>query len=115
MIILYFWKNENYRYYNDIIFETGFPPSLRVLGKIKYKSPASRDTIYEDQVLNQSILNSVPFRIWELTIGGSSGIPDYLIDKVNRILGCSNLLIDGRLFTKSEGAKLEERALEDYP
>ncbi len=106
---------QNYRFYNDVIFETGFTPSVRVLGSIKFKTPASKDTIYEDQVLNNTLLNSVPFRVWELVLSGSSGIPNYLIDKLNRILGCSSLSIDGRLFSKPEGAKLEEKALEDYP
>jgi hypothetical protein len=105
----------NYRYFGDIVFETGFSPSIRVLGKVRFKTPASKDTFFEDQVLNMTLLNSVPFRLYELILGDSTGIPDYLIDKLNRILGCSSLLIDGIAFTKQEGAKLEEKEIDDYP
>lgn len=105
----------NRRYYADMVFETGFSPSIRVLGKLRFKSPASKDTYYEDQVLNMTQLSSVPFRLYDLVLGDSFGIPDYLIDILNRILGCSSILIDGVYFTKNEGAKLEEKAVEDYP
>ena len=94
-------------YYGEIIHDTGFYPSIRVLGKIKYKQPASKDTFYEDQVLNMTLLNSVPYRIWELILSSSFGIPNYLIDKLNWILGSKTLFIDGRQFAKNEGAKLE--------
>jgi hypothetical protein len=105
----------NPRFYADWIFETGLEPSIRVLGKIRYKQPASKDTFYEDQVLNMTLLNSVPFRIWELILSSSFGIPNYLIDKLNYVLGCKTITIDGRGFTKNEGAKLEEKAIEEYP
>ncbi len=105
----------NPRFYADWIFETGLQPSIRVWGKIKYKQPASKDTFYEDQVLDMTLLNSVPYRLWELILGSSHGIPDYLIDKLNYVLGCKTITIDGRGFTKNEGAKLEEKTVEDYP
>jgi hypothetical protein len=102
-------------YYGDVVFETGYDPEMRVNGKVTFKSPASKDTFFEDQVLNMTLLNSVPFRIYDLILGDSYGIPDYLIDKLNRILGCSDLIIDGIAFTKNEGAKLEDKEVEDYP
>jgi hypothetical protein len=102
-------------YYGEIIHDTGYYPSIRVLGKIKYKQPASKDTYYEDQVLNMTLLNSGPYRLYDLILSSSFGIPNYLIDKLNWILGCKTILIDGRQFTKNEGAKLEEKAIEDYP
>ena len=105
----------NNRLFGDVIFETGYLPSIRVPGKIKYKQPAAKDTFYEDQELNMTLLNSVPFKTWDLILGSSIGLPDYLIDKLNWVLGCSTILIDGRHFTKNEGAKFEEKSLEDYP
>lgn len=102
-------------FYGDVFFETGYFPSIRVLGSLNLKSPASKDTLYEDQQLNETLLWSYPYDVWELIIGGAPGIPDYLIRKLNRIFGCSTLLIDGVAFAKNEGAKWEEKALENYP
>lgn len=102
-------------YYGEIIHDTTYYPSIRVLGKIKFKQPASKDTYYEDQVLNMTLLNSSPYRIWELILSSSFGIPNYLIDKLNWILGCKTIYIDGRQFAKNEGAKLEEKAIDDCP
>ena len=102
---------------DGIFFETDIVLQLRVSGELTYKQPASRDTSYEDQSLDQTLLDSVPYRIWELYVGGTTGIPSYLIDRINRILGCSSLAVDGKSFTKSDGAKLEEKASDDerYP
>jgi hypothetical protein len=106
---------KHHRYYGDIVFETGFGSEIRVLGRNIFKTPASKDTFYEDQVLNMTLLNSVPYRLYDLVLSDSFGIPDFFIDKLNRILGCSTVLIDGVPFTKNDGAKLEEKAIEDYP
>lgn len=106
---------KHWRFYQDIVFETGFSPSIRIPATLKPKSFASKDTIYEDQPLNLTMVKSVPYRIWELSIGGARGIPDYLADKLNRVFGCSTLKIDGKLYTKNEGAKLEPSDLENYP
>lgn len=102
-------------YYNDIAFETGIQPEIRLRATLRFKTPASKDTFFEDQPLNLKMLRSKPFRVYELRIGGACGIPDYLADMINRILGCSTLLIDGRAYTKSDGAKMEESAAPNYP
>lgn len=105
----------HYETYGGIKFQAPFFPNLRVPGILRYKAPGAKDTIYEDQLLNETMLNSVPFRVWELVIGGVGGVPPWFIDKVSRILGCSTVKIDGRLFTKNEGASFEPVELEGYP
>jgi hypothetical protein len=105
----------NTTFKDDVIFETGFAPSLRIEGTVKYKSPASKDTLFEDQVLNQTLLNSRGFDLYEFTIGSSEGIPDYMIKKLNRILGCSTVIYDGIEYTKNDGAKFEASEMDDYP
>jgi hypothetical protein len=103
----------HFRFYADVIMETGITFSLRIPGALKTFTPASKDTTYEDQSLNLTMLKAVPYRVWQLLIGGVPGIPDYLIDKLNIILGCSNLQIDGRFYTKGS-SQLEAKALENY-
>lgn len=105
----------NASFKDDVIFETGFSPSLRIEGTVQYKSPASKDTLFEDQVLNQSLLSSRGYDLYEFLIGSSEGIPDYLIKKLNRILGCSTVMYDGIEYTKNDGAKFEPAEMDDYP
>jgi hypothetical protein len=104
----------NYKDKDGLIFQSGIELQMRVGGHIKYKAPASRDTFYEDQSLDPTTLDSVPYRIHELYVGGTTGIPDYLVDRINRVLGCSSFTVDGKSFTKSDGAKLEEKSADDY-
>ena len=106
---------KNSSFFNEVIFETGFSPSIRLYGRLFYKSPASKDTVYEDQELNETIVESKSYDLWELQLSDELGIPDYMIRKLNMILGCDELVIDGRLFTKSEGSKLEQTEQEGYP
>lgn len=105
----------HYEPHGGILFQAPFFPTMRVPGILKYKGTEADDTIYKDQNLSATLLRSVPFRVWTFILGGVGGVPPWLADKVARILGCSSLKIDGRLFTKNEGAKFEAAELEDYP
>lgn len=105
----------HYETYQGVIFDSPFAPSIRVSGILKYLPPGSKDTIYEDQSLNESILRSVPYRIWQFVLGGKKGVPPWFADKIFRILGCSSLKIDGRFYTKNEGSGFETNELEGYP
>ncbi len=96
-------------------FFTPFAPMIRVPGILKYKQPGAKDNVYEDQLLNVTMVNSVPYRIWGFIVGGNYGVPPYFIDKIARILSLPNVSIDGRLFTKNEGASFEPVFLDDYP
>lgn len=106
---------QHYKFREDVIFETDILLGMRVPGIKKYKSTPSKDTVYENQVLDIETLRSVNFRLWELRIGLARGIPDYVADKISRMLGCSRFLIDGKEYTKNEGAKMERIELERYP
>lgn len=96
------------KFYGGIIWETGIEMNLRIPGMIQLKPPVSKDTLYEDQVLDMTMIKSVPYRLWELLVGAPCLIPDYLIDQLNRIFGCSSVRIDGRYYTKNDGFKWEE-------
>lgn len=105
----------HYEPYQGIKFFVPFTPAIRVPAILRYKQPGSKDNVYEDQLLNQTMINSVPFRIFDFIMGGNYGVPPYLIDKIARIFGCSDLSIDGRLYTKNENANFEPAILEGYP
>lgn len=107
------YSNSSFR--DDVIFETGIVFQMRVKGNLQYKTPASKDVVYEDQVLNETIVDSKVFDLWELQLSDERGIPNWLIRKLNGVFACDTLIIDGRTFTKSEGAKLEETKQDRYP
>jgi hypothetical protein len=104
----------NPTFIGEMIFETGIQPSVRIPAVKKYKGPASKNTIFEDQVMDQSLVRSVNYRIWTLSIGGSKGIPDYFADNIDRYLSCKTVLIDGKYYTKVD-ASIEPNEVDNYP
>lgn len=103
-------------FYGDVFFETGIEFSVRVLGKVIYDSPGSDDTIFFDQRRKPLLITSVPYDTWKFLVGGSYGIPDYLIRRIARAFNCSFKSIDGIQYEKSaEGQKWEKNEFDDYP
>jgi len=106
----------NSTYHGDIIFETGYKPGIRIdgcLGKIK---PGGKRFVYEDQRMNPTVLKADPFREFDLGLGFSYGIPDWLIDKVNWIFSCDNVSIDGKPFAYvSDSGTFDIKDEEFYP
>lgn len=102
-------------YYGDTIFGTGYSPSFRVEGWFKKLPPSSKDEIYTDQVLNQRMIYSDPFSVQKFIIGPTIGVPDWTPEKLNWILGCDELFIDGKAFAKADGAKWEEEEVDGHP
>lgn len=105
----------NYEPYQGIKFQSPFEPMFRFPAILRYKNPGSKDNVYDDQLLNATMVHSVPYRVFELIIGGRYGVPPWLIDKINRMLGCSTFKLDGRLYTKNQGATFEPVELDLYP
>ena len=107
----------------DIAFyPTGNPANrrffqLRVEGGITSDgfSPASKDTFYIDQVRDVVMLNSIPFNVYKFTFGPGCGIPNWMADKINRILSLAYVEINGRQYVKNEGAKFEPIREKGYP
>lgn len=98
-----------------IIFDTDLVMYTRVEGTIQNYEPKSEDEIYNDQVMNATKLYSLPYNIFTLFVGGRRGIPDFMIDLVNRIFSCDMIKVDGYWFEKIEGAEWEMRRIDDYP
>lgn len=82
---------------------------IRVESAILDFKPSSVDLIYVDQIHSTTQINGTAFRQWTLYVGGDGVIlPDYILDKINRILLCNQVSIDGKYYSKSEGAQWEE-------
>ncbi len=98
----------NSQYHGDVIFETGIIFSLRIPGYLKYGVPGSKSVVYEDQVLNDTVVSARTFRNWTLFVGEGGGVPPWLIDKINEMFTCDNVTIDGKQFTVPQGSNWTE-------
>lgn len=99
----------------SIIFDTDFVVKLRVDAILDNFTPKADRIIYNDQVRNNTLLYGVSYREFRLNIGGRQGIADWMIDKINRILACDEVSIDGEYYTVADGADWEPNRGEDYP
>jgi hypothetical protein len=59
--------------------------------------------------MNVEMVSGIPYRTFELTLGGSKGIPQWYADIIERALLTDTLMIDGIAYTRAEGAKLESK------
>lgn len=91
----------------DVIFEAGgflFVPWQFRAEMIIDEDPASSDVVFENQNYELESLQSVPYRVAELIVGGA-GVPTWVLDKINRILACTTFAIDNVQYKKEVDAK----------
>lgn len=103
-------------YHGDVIFETGIVFGFRCEAVIRRLDPASERTFYRDQKMNPTTLKVRPFRAFDLGIGHLKGVPDWVIDKMDWIWSCNNVLLDGKSFAVLEDSKFEPTEIDPkYP
>lgn len=114
--LLFKYKNSENNY--SVIFDTGIEFFFRVEGVVADFEPKSDDVIYNDQLKNSRILDSVPWRSFQMYIGNAEGVPDWVADKANRIMACDVVHVDSETFdgyiSKVEGAEWETQRAEEY-
>lgn len=103
--------------YNDfnVLFDTNLIFNVRVEGTIQNFTPRADDEIYNDQKRNATKLSSIPYQTFILYVGNQYGLPDWMTDKINRVMSCDQIKIDGNWFEKIEGATWEVARIDDYP
>lgn len=110
------FQYSNSKYHGDVIFETGIVFGFRCEAVLRRLDPGNERTQYRDQKLNPTTLKVRPFRAWELGMGHLTGIPDWVIDKMNWIWSCDNVLCDGKSFAVLEDSKFEDQEIhKQYP
>jgi hypothetical protein len=104
------WNNTiKFQYKNnendfDVPFEVpGLEFGFRIHGGLTKFQPGSDKTVFIDQTRNAVQLLSRSFYSYTLLIGDAGGVPDYMVQIVNEIFNCSNVLIDGKQFTAVDG------------
>jgi hypothetical protein len=103
--------------YNEqgVAFSTGVVFHLRVESQL-YKAviPKSEDSIYNNNLGGYRILNSSPYDNFRLNIGGTAGIPDWLMRIINQAFSCDTLFLNSIEITKADGATFEAIEQDNY-
>jgi hypothetical protein len=110
-LVLEYW---NSRYHADVMFESGIKFQYRLPGYIGRLTPSRKDEFYRDEPYNNVLLNSKTPRQFQVFFGDEFGIPDDVIDLLNRIWSCNNVLIDGKPFGIADGAQFELQEETNY-
>lgn len=93
-----------------VIFDTGIVFCLRIECNFDEFQPKAKLSSYEDQKYNGMLLNGMPYRTFVLyfgstdTVGDSTLIPDWLVDKLNVIFTCDQVRVDGEYYIRYEDA-----------
>lgn len=98
----------------DLAFDTDIEFGVRLPAVLQDFQPSSDNTVYIDQYHNSVLLHSVPYRIYTLIVGDAYGVPDYIADLLNRILGVSSVKFDNVLFCKTEQSNMQRNGVRDY-
>ena len=118
--VLIKYSNDSNKFNLKFITDFVSPPQLyfylRVEGGILSDGfkPGSKDEVYIDQVRSVVLLDSEPFIIYTFSFGSATGMPNWLADKINRVLSCNLVTINNKQFSKNDGAKLEPSRSENY-
>ncbi|MBV7531349.1 hypothetical protein [Chitinophaga sp. sic0106] len=104
---------------HGVIWDTGYAPTFRAEATITDYQPEFEDTVYVDQIYDQTLLDSVPHLTANLRLGETInyrlGVPVWVSDKISRIFCCSSVLVDGKQFTRDPESKLEPTSISGYP
>lgn len=100
----------------DLYFSQGAEFLLRVEGGVRSEgfSAGGKFTMYEDIDYNPVQLSATPFNVYKFIFGNPKGIPNCMIDRINRILSMQYVTIDGTRYNRNEGAKWERSGTDKY-
>jgi hypothetical protein len=91
------------------VFTSDYLPSFRIHGQINRYTPKSKFTTFIDQPQDIDLLNAIPYDTWKLEIGRSSGVPDYIMRKIDRILLLDTVYIEGDQYSRDADAQWEKQ------
>ncbi len=107
------YKHRDNRWF--VTFTTGLQFGFRAEAKIMDFQPEGDSVSFIDQVRNETILSATPYRSFKLFVGDAKGVAPYIADILNRIMYCSNVLIDGKQFVRNGNAKFEVTRVKNVP
>lgn len=99
----------------DTVFETGVQFNFRTFGGLVEYQPGADRTVFIDQPRNLIQLSGKSFSTGKLLIGEQYGVPNWVVQRINQIFLCSEVLIDGKQYVGNEGAKFDPNREQLYP
>jgi len=88
----------------------------RIDGLMAEMDTGSKFNVYEDQPLNSEMVSGIAFRTYLLNLGNfTQGLPEWEADKLERILLCDSVWVDGVKVTREQGSKLEVKRNAAFP
>jgi len=97
------------------VFTSDYRPCFRVHGQINRYTPKTKFTTFVDQPQDIDLLNAIPYDTWKLEIGRGSGVPDYIMRKIDRIMALDTVLIEGDQYTRDADAQWEPQTTPGQP
>jgi len=90
------------------VFTGTYRPSLRVFGQINDYMPKSKYTTFVNQPQDIDILDGIPYDTYKLVVGRGSGMPEYIMRKINFIMSkLDTVFIEGNQYTREVGSDWE--------
>lgn len=111
-ILLEYWSNS---FHKDVMFESGIKFQFRVPGSFGFLDKPRKDEYYRDEKYNATLLSSKSSKQWPLYFGDQFGLPDDIINLIDEIWSCDNVLVDNKPFCIADGAKFEYVTVDRYP
>jgi hypothetical protein len=103
LLIKYTNSENNY----DVIFDTKIEFQFRVEAAIKDFDPKNNRVVYNDQRYNVTQLSATPYRAFKLFIGFKYGVPEWVVDKINRIQSVDQVSYNNVPYQVVDGAEFE--------
>jgi len=97
-----------------VVFDTGVVFRSRIECDIKNYAPKSDDVIYNDQLRNSTKLYSLPYNTFTLFIGNPRGVPNDIIDLMNRVMSCDMIKINDTWYEKTTDSEWEYYREDNY-
>lgn len=94
-----FQDSQEEQFYFNFRVEGGFIPS-----EMQFNVDAEN---FRDQRYSNTQLSAFPYKIKRLTIGNGKGVPYWVAEKINWILACSEVKINGLGHVRSDGSAPE--------
>ena len=100
--------------WTDVLSQKMF---IEVEGGVKSDdvTPGGKFTMYMDLGQRPTSLNNTPYNTYKFTFGDAYGLPNWMADKLNRALCCSEIYIDNIGYSRAENAKMERSGEENFP
>jgi hypothetical protein len=98
----------------DVWFDGSQIFTLRVEGRLNTYAPGAVFKTYQDQILNTVQLSSVPYDQYKFTVGGSFGIPNWMLKKLNALLSYDTVIVEGLQIVKADGSKFDVTRVDRY-